>query len=130
MAPPRKPSNVLELRGTFKRNPQRRRKPLKAPEGPFGDPPDSFNDMQRACWLEILDLAPPQILKRADRVQVELLASLLAEFRTARYAFPASKIGHMRLLLGSLGMTPASREGFGLVSLTDSKAGGRFSEFT
>jgi hypothetical protein len=36
----------------------------------------------------------------------------------------------MRLLLATFGMTPASREGFGLVSLTDNKAGGRFSEFT
>jgi hypothetical protein len=130
MAPPRKPSNVLELRGTFKRNPQRRRKPLKAAEGPFGNPPDGFDEVQRACWLEILDLAPPDVLKRSDRFAVEFLASLLAEFRQARYAFPAPKIAHMRLLLATFGMTPASREGFGLVSLADSQAPGRFSEFT
>ena len=130
MPAPRKPSNILELTGAFKRNPQRRRKPLKAPEGPFGDPPDGFDELQCQAWLEILDLAPPEVLKRSDRVQVELLASLMAEFRAARYAFPASKIGHLRLMLGSLGMTPASREGFGLVSLADGKAPDRFNEFT
>lgn len=130
MARQRKPSNVLELRGAFKKDPQRRRKTLQVPDSPFGDPPDNFDELQRQAWLEILELAPPEVLKRSDRVQVELLASLIAEFRAARYAFPASKIGHLRLMLGSLGMTPASREGFGLVNLADNKAGGRFSEFT
>jgi hypothetical protein len=128
MPAPRKPSNILELKGAFKKDPSRRRKPLKAPEGPFGDPPDGFDAEQRACWLEVLDLAPPQVLKRADRVQVELLASLLAEFRAARYAFPASKIGHMRLLLGSLGMTPSSRENFNMAD--SAQASDRFGEFT
>src|SRR5690349_11656337 len=109
---PRKPSNVLELRGTFKKDPQRRRTPVKAPEGPFGAAPDRFDDEQRACWDEILGLIPPAILAKADRVQVELLATLLAEFRQAYYAFPAQKIGHMRILLDGLGMSPSGREKF------------------
>jgi hypothetical protein len=123
----RKPSNVLELKGAFKKDPQRRRKAVKAPEGPFGAPPARFDDEQRACWDEVLELIPPAILARADRVQVELLATLLAEFRQAYYAFPAQKIGHLRLCLGALGMTPESREKFNRPD--EEAAPDRFAEF-
>jgi hypothetical protein len=130
MPAPRKPSNVLELKGAFKKDPSRRRKTLKVPDGPFGDPPDGFDEHQRRAWAEFLEIAPPGVLKPSDRLALELAASLTAEFRQASYAFNAAKIGQLRALLASFGMTPASREGFGLVNLADNKAGGRFSEFT
>lgn len=127
MPRPRKPSNVLELRGTFKKDPKRRRTPVQAPDGSIGDPPEGFDDMMLACWHEILGLIPPAILAKADRVNVEMLASLLAEFRQARYAFPANKIGHMRILLDGLGMSPAGREKFNRPE--PDKAPDRFAEF-
>jgi hypothetical protein len=127
MPRPRKPSNVLELKGSFKKNPQRARTPVKAPEGPFGPPPPRFDEEQRSCWYEVLELIPPAILAHADRVQVELLATLLAEFRQAYYAFPAQKIGHLRLCLDALGLTPASREKFNRPE--PDKAADRFAEF-
>jgi hypothetical protein len=110
----RKPSNVLELNGAFKRNPSRRRTGIKAPAGVVGEPPERFDAYQVAAWTEIVRDAPPGVLKPSDRASVELLAVLLAEFRQAPYAFNAAKHGIALKLLQQFAMTPSSRENFSL----------------
>lgn len=116
MARPRKPSNVLELNGAFKKDPQRRRASVKPPAGPVGDAPAHFDEHQLQCWNEVVEQAPPGVLKASDRSSVELLATLLAEFRQAPYAFNAAKHGNTLKLLQQFAMTPSSRENFSLKS--------------
>jgi hypothetical protein len=112
MPRPRKPSNVLELNGAFKHNPDRRRATVKPPAGVLGPAPDRFDDHQREAYDEIVRLAPPGVLKPSDAPSVELLATLLAEFRQAPYAFNAAKHGGTLKLLQQFAMTPSSRENF------------------
>ena len=128
MPAPRKPSNILELKGAFKKDPSRRRKALKVPDSPFGPVPDHFDEHQRRAWAEFLEIAPPGVLKRSDRNALELAASLTAEFRQAPYAFTGAKIAQLRALLATFGMTPAARETFSLAE--GDQVPDRFSEFT
>src|SRR5688500_7527160 len=114
MGRPRKPSNVLELKGAFRKDPQRRRTGVKAPAGVVGDPPERFDEHQRTAWTDIVRDAPPGVLKASDRASVELLATLIAEFRQAPYAFIAAKHAATLKLLTQFAMTPSSRENFSI----------------
>jgi len=109
MARPRTPTAVLEARGSFKTHPERRRSGEPVVETPLGNPPAHMGELEVACWFEIAELAPKGVLTSADRVTVETLACLLAEFRTVKEDFPASKHARMFGYLGQLGMMPGER---------------------
>jgi hypothetical protein len=112
MGRPRKPSNVLELNGTFRNQPSRRRATVKPAPGVVGDPPEHFDEIQRREFHEIVRLAPPGVLKPSDAQSVAFLAVLMAEFHQAPYAFTAAKYGTAIKLLQQFAMTPSSRENF------------------
>ncbi|MFM0053360.1 hypothetical protein [Caballeronia grimmiae] len=80
MARPRTPAKVLEMRGSYRKNPGRRR---EEPEvaGPLGDPPQHLSAPEIAAWNEISDAAPRDVLTKSDRITLELAARLLAESR-------------------------------------------------
>jgi len=60
------------------------------------------------AWKEIAAVIPPGVATDSERFTVELAARLLGRLRkTGDYA-PAA-IGQLRLLLGSLGLTPSDR---------------------
>jgi phage terminase small subunit len=107
---PRKPSNVLELKGAFKQNPQRRRKAVKPVNQPIGSPPDHLSPEQAGVWAEIARIAPPNVLKQTDHMSLEVFACLMAEFRQGPELFTAARIAQLMQLFGRFGMTPADRE--------------------
>ena len=109
MARPRKPTAVLDARGAFKKDPQRKRHGEPIVKTPIGEAPADFNELQRAAYRQIMEQAPPGVLTSADTVTVEALANLLALFRSDRANFPIPAYGRMQSLLGTLGMTPADR---------------------
>ena len=110
MPAPRKPSNVLEFRGSFKKNPSRRRKVIKASDEPIGSPPGYLTQEQVDVWHEILRIAPPGIIKATDRMPLEVLTCLMCEFRQGPTLFTASRIAQLMALFGRFGLTPADRE--------------------
>jgi phage terminase small subunit len=110
MPQPRKPSNVLELKGAFKQNPQRRRKAVKAVDQAVGDPPAHLSPEQQVVWAEIVRIAPPNVLKATDQLALEVFACLMAEFRQAPELFNAARIAQLMQLFGRFGMTPSDRE--------------------
>lgn len=107
MSRPRTPTNVLELRGAFDKNPQRRREEPKVEPG-LGDPPAHFGDDRRAAWLEIEEMAPAGVLSRSDRLAAEMLADLLARFRSGA-KFTSADRRDMLAILSRFGMTAADR---------------------
>ena len=107
MSRPRTPSNVLDLRGAFDKNPQRRREDPKVEAG-LGEAPDYFNDDECKVWAEIAESAPEGVLSRADRIAVEMLTDLIVRFRS-RQPLKAAERNHMLNLLSRLGMTAADR---------------------
>ena len=109
MGRPRTPTNVLEARGAFRRNPQRRRDGQPEVREPLGSPPESLSGASLVAWNEITRTAPIGVLTEADRLAVEACAHLVAEFRADPVAFHAAKVARMVALLGTFGMTPSDR---------------------
>jgi len=108
MARPRKPTNVLELTGAFKKNPQRARQDAET-AGELSAPPKHINGPVLNAWKEIVKYAPLQVLTESDRLSIELAANLLAQFRADPVEFTAAKLVRLEALLGKFGMTPADR---------------------
>ena len=110
---PRKtPTNVLELRGSFKRHPERRAARANEPEptGSIGEPPEHLKPAEQAVWREVVDINPPGVLANSDRIVLELISCLLAEFRANGLTnMTDGKLSRLCALLGQLGMTPADR---------------------
>lgn len=107
MARPRTPTNVLDLRGSFKRHPERKRTGEPKPAGKIGAAPAGLDAQQKKCWREIVKDCPPNVLTNADRWAVEICAVLMARFRVGEAT--GAEVGHLRALLGQLGMTPSER---------------------
>ena len=108
MAQPRKPTETLELTGAFKKNPQRKRTSPKSSE-PIGDPPQTLSIQSQACWHELVGLAAPGVMTGADRIALEILSVLLAQFREDPMEFGPPRLLRMEQLLAKFGMTPADR---------------------
>jgi hypothetical protein len=108
MARPRTPTNVLDARGSFKKNPQRKRQDAET-SGPLSDAPAHMGGAALHAWNEIAACAPRDVLTDSDRLALEVAAHLLAQFREDPTEFPAAKLVRLEALLGKFGMTPADR---------------------
>ena len=107
MARPRTPSNVLELRGAFKRNPQRRREAV-APAGEFDPtPPAHLPQGLVPAWHHVVKQIPPGVLTSSDYSSVEVMACLQARvWLTGELDY----IKELRMWFGQYGLTGAARE--------------------
>ena len=102
------PTQVLELSGAFKKNPQRKRTGEPVPSGPIGPPHSSLNADEIAAYNELVSLAPPNVLTNADGWSVELAARIMAAIRKGDNV-RASEQATLVTLLGKLGMNPSDR---------------------
>lgn len=111
MARPRKPSNVLELKGSFKHNPDRGAARVNEPvaEGVIGDAPAYMDEGARACWSEIVGMCHAGSLCAADRLVVEHGARVLAALRANAVYEDVKLMVRLEATLGKLGLTPADR---------------------
>lgn len=110
MPRPRKPSNILELNGAFKANPQRRRKVIHPAPTDLGAPPAWMTREQAAVWHEIMEIAPPNIIKSTDAIAVSVFACLVCEFRADPVLFSSARVAQLMGFFSRFGMTPADRE--------------------
>ncbi len=121
MARPRTPTKILELKGAYRKNPQRERgEEPKAKEG-IGPPPRHFDPDQKKVWREISKLCAPGVLTRQDRPAFEIIIIGLdqvrrgvetwSEERQEMVRVPASSNHCDRVFkqLGKFGMTPSER---------------------
>ena len=124
MARPATATAILQLRGAFKKDPQRRRPNEPEVTAPFVfDPPAHLSESSADCWREIAGIAPAGVLTAADVLVVEMLADLLADYRREPSAMAPVKLGHMRQMLRSLGLDPSGRASLVVPKKPD---GGRF----
>jgi hypothetical protein len=72
-----------------------------------------MGDDARACWFEISSYAPKGVLKGADRMMLEILSNLLAEYRESPKEFSVGKYTHLVGIFARLGMSPADRQKLG-----------------
>ena len=111
MAPPRKPSNVLALKGSFKKNPARGAERVNEPEpeGVIGDAPDYMDESEKACWKELVGMCHAGSLCAADKLIVEHGARVLAALRANSVYEDVKLMVRLEATLGKLGLTPADR---------------------
>lgn len=104
----RKPTAVLEVSGAFKKHPARTRK-NEPQAGGVGPAPDDMPVGQRAIWDEVVSNCAPGVFQSGDRVMLEALVTLIAQFRADRAGFGGRKYQQLMALLVRCGMTPADR---------------------
>lgn len=103
---------LLDARGAFKKDPQRKRVNEPKPEGEFPkQPPAHLTAEQRETWHELVRAINkmPGVLQSCDDIIVEMAACLFAEFRRDPDAMPAARIGRLEAQIGRLGLSPADR---------------------
>ena len=103
------PTSVLELHGSFKKNPNRARPNEPKPAGGIGEPPDGLTEAELKTWCLIVSESLPGVLGESDRGAVEIMARLWTEFRTNPSEFPTNRINALINLMARFGMTPADR---------------------
>ncbi len=129
MARPRKPTNVLELNGAHRKNPDRGRARANEPKptDPIGKAPVGFSQEQRKAWNDIVKTCHEGVLTKVDRLIVEIASNLLAEYRLNPVMFPSAKLNQLRGTLAQCGMTPADRSRVGVAGGKPEK--GDFDDF-
>lgn len=113
MARPRTPSKVLELKGAFKRNPNRARESEPEVETQNVDTraPRRLDKEQKKVWRELIKAIPAGVLSASDLIQVEIVTCLLAEFRLMNGKVPTERITRLTSEMGKLGLNPSARAG-------------------
>lgn len=107
MPGPRKPTELLQLSGAFKQNPQRAREVGPKSTEPLGDPPATFQAPERAIWYELVGNAPTGVLTSTERPILEVLSLLMLRLRTS---WPkAAELALILNCLVQLGWTPSAR---------------------
>lgn len=124
MPRPRTPTNVLDLRGSFNKHPERKRKGEPVPEGNLGECPSRLEGLEREAWSELVEQVPAGVLTSADRWSAELTCKLMAKIWKGENT--GADMGHLIKLLSQLGMTPADRS---KISLEPKKPANEFEEF-
>jgi hypothetical protein len=107
MARPRTPTAVLELRGAFKRNPNRKKERQTEPivTTPLPEPPGYLTADTTAAWQEMRERG--WWLTSADRFLVEIAATLLARYRGD--SVKSGDVSQLIGLLGKIGFSPKER---------------------
>jgi phage terminase small subunit len=100
---------VLELKGAFKKNPNRRREAEPEAVGELGDPPSDLNLEAVLVWKEIKPLIPAGVATASDAFAFEVFCTLAAQFRSDPKEFPASKLIRLETLWGRFGLDPSQR---------------------
>lgn len=102
----RKPVSVLQLSGSFRKDPQRRR--VDPPtDGPIGRAPRQKPLTLAEAWNYIVKCAPKGALRDRDRVYLEVAASLFVQFRQSPAEFHPAKLARLEMMLAKMGMNPA-----------------------
>lgn len=110
MARPRTATNILDARGAFQKDPQRKRPDEPKPKTKFRkNAPAHLTAEQRSVWKELVRQIPAGVLTGADAAVVEITVVLFAQFRELGACMPAAQLTRMCALMGRLGLDPSGR---------------------
>ena len=105
----KKPIAVQELKGAYKKDPQRRPVNNISDERVLSaEPPSYLSKLQKEIWREVIRMQPVDGLFRgADAYSVELLTRLIHKMRIGKAS--SADLGRLHMMLGDFGMTPSGR---------------------
>jgi phage terminase small subunit len=118
MGASRTPVELLELKGSYKKDPQRRRPASPKSKHPVGDAPGYLDEAETEIWYEIISISAPGVLVSSDRLILARLCQLESKVRTRTAT--GSETGQHLKCLGVLGLTPADRSRIGQGSKEES----------
>jgi phage terminase small subunit len=121
------PASVLEARGSFKKNPKRRRIDLEA-TGEVGNAPAYFLKNQRDIWKELKSILPKGLAKSPDKWMLELAVTYMDKFRED--GLKPQELAALLKILGNLGLSPRDRAQLAQPVNKVSKDSNEFAEFT
>jgi hypothetical protein len=107
-------TRVLELRGSFKKNPNRKREGEPEVTSSLSAPPDDFTPAEAAAWHMIASKAPMGVLTDADWPSVVMAAKLWAEFMADSENFNTARVTRLHRMLGDFGLNPSDRAGMSI----------------
>lgn len=110
MARPRTPAKILELRGAFKRNPDRKREDLEGIGSFDPSPPTNLQQELVPAWREIVSQINPVVLTGSDYLSIETMARLLWQYRLTSQSSVAAEL---RQWFAQYGLTAAGRAKLG-----------------
>ena len=129
---PRTPTNVLKLRGAEKNHPARLKDRENEPQNvnPVGDPPDYLSDDVKAAWHQIVSESIDGVLGEADRIAIEMCASLYVKLRSppdddGKAVATAQDHTQFYRYLAQFGMLPADRS---KISIPKKKPANKFDD--
>ena len=103
------PDEIAKLKGSDKSNPDRYKNKVPKSELPLGEPPKHLTDAAAECWWKLSFYMIPGVSTGADRVLLESLSNLLAEYRKSPDDMQTTRISQMINCLGRFGMSPSDR---------------------
>jgi phage terminase small subunit len=107
MSRPRTPTAILDSKGAFIANPQRKRRGEPQPVRSIGSPPKQLTDEEKKIWRELVRGLAPGVGKSSDRWAAETMVRLKLKERAN--IITSSERAQLILLMGRFGMTPADR---------------------
>jgi hypothetical protein len=121
---------ILDARGTFKKNPDRKREAIKVKD-PIERPGCiQMSEEVQMAWQEIVSQAPLGVLTRADGMFVWLLARMICETVTDYKNTNGAKLALINKMLGQIGMNPTDRLRLSVPIKTADNKPNRFERFT
>ena len=110
MGRPRTATKILEMKGAFKVNPERKRPAEPEVTAPFPmDAPNDYDGYQLEAWNEIVGCVPDGVLTGADLPSVKMVVLLYAEFLEKGVKMPSVNMNRLATDMGKLGLNPADR---------------------
>lgn len=110
MSQNKQPTAIQLMKGVDKKNPNRVNK--NEPEsGALGDAPKHLTKEQKSIWLEVVGDLAYGVCQKSDRIALELMVKLLAQFRTDELSFTGAAMDKLIKLCSKFGMTPSDRRG-------------------
>lgn len=111
---PRTSTKILELRGSFKKHPERKKDREEEPQAETlrtKAPPRwmTLTRAQRRYWKRIMEHAPAGVITRADLATVQAAAILWEQMDRQGDAFPMAGYTKLFQVLGQLGMMAGDR---------------------
>jgi hypothetical protein len=112
---PRTSAEILKLRGTFIKDPQRAREDAPG-AAPWDDtPPENLTGEEQAAWRYVVSLLPKVALSLTERIGVEAMARVVARLRATHSADPnfTKLSAELRAWAVQMGMTLQARAKLG-----------------
>jgi hypothetical protein len=104
---PRTPAKILELKGAWRKDPQRRREPVQGAGAFDSQPPSHLPQECVRAWHHIVAQVPPGVLTASDATSIEIMARLQASIWMSG---DRDDIKELFRWLGQYGLTAAARE--------------------